>query len=408
MKKAVRIFLIVFLTMAVTLGMIVYSYLNSFSVKSRENGGSLIEAKETKAGEPFNILLLGVDIGTVGSPDSPKRTDTMIVLHYDPKTAEVSMLSIPRDTRVMINDRPEKINAANVRGGTSKAIEVVEELLGISINYYVEINYEGFRELIDAVGGIDIVCPYDMDYDAPSQDLHIHFKKGQKVHLDGQKAEEFVRWRKNNDGTGYTNGDLGRARTQQDFIIKVLEKLKSPSTILKIPAIAKILPDYIKTNMDAITILKLSKEITRVDVNSIKTSSLQGDAKTIDDLWYFIYDPDKNRDIIALFGGKTAPGSEEPVNKDMKILILNGSGMDGAAAKVKQKLEAEGYTVVSTGDISGVNFTSSYVIDKTLEGQNARQIASELDIKTIERNQDNLSKVDLMVILGTDKKGILY
>jgi LCP family protein required for cell wall assembly len=210
MKKAAVIFTVVLLTLAVTAGAVVYHFLNSFSNKSGQNNDSLIGLKEVKAGEPLNILLLGVDVGTVGSDNSPKRSDTMMVFHYDPKTSEMVMVSIPRDTKVTINGSSEKINAANAIGGTELAIKSVEKLLGIDINYYVEINYEGFRKFIDAIGGIDTVIPFDMNYDDDFQDLHIHFKKGQKVHLDGQKAEEFVRWRKNNDGTGYAEGDLGR------------------------------------------------------------------------------------------------------------------------------------------------------------------------------------------------------
>lgn len=405
MKKAIVIFIVIFLTIAVTFGIILYSYLDRFSSKGGQDSGSLIQPKEVKAGESFNILLLGVDIGIAGSKDSPKRSDTMLVLHYDPDTSEMSMVSIPRDTKVTIRGGMEKINAANAYGGPELAIKTVEDLLGISINYYVELNYEGFRKIVDAAGGIDTVIPFDMNYDDNVQNLHIHFKKGQKVHLDGKKAEEFVRWRKNNDNTGYAEGDLGRIKTQQDFIVKVIEKLKS-APIGDIISTASILPDFITTNMEPGTILNMAKELYKINLDSIRKYTLQGEPKTVNGIWYFIYEPKDNRDVVALLGGKAPPEDRETYNKDISVQILNGSGVNGAAEKIKLELENKGYKIAALGNISGVNFSSSYIIDKTVKGNNAKQIASELDINKIQKDQDTLSKVDVIIILGRDRGAV--
>lgn len=407
MKKAIRILLTVFIIITLISGTAVYFYLNSFFLGDGGDGGSLIESKGVKSGEPFNVLLMGVDVGTVGSKNSPKRSDTMIVVNYNPKTAEVAMVSIPRDTRVKINGGYEKINAANVRGGTELAIQCVEELLGIDINYYVEINYEGFREFVDAIGGVDVVIPYNMDYDDPQQDLHIHFKKGEKVHLDGKKAEKFVRWRKNNDGTGYAEGDLGRIRTQQEFMVKVLEKVKSPSMLFNLPSILKILPKYIETNMDPVTMLALSKDIPKINADSIEKYTLAGESKIIDGIWYFVYNPEESRDMIDVLGGDV-PEKEKSVDRSsIKVQILNGSGINGAASIIKEELEKKGYKVSSIGNISGVKFTTSHIVDKTLKGDSAKQLSSDLDISHIEKDQDSLARVDLLVILGLDANNML-
>lgn len=402
MKKAVTAFIVVLITIVITSGLFLYYYLNSFSNNGKESGESIVEPKSVKAGQPFNILLLGVDVGVAGSKNSPKRSDTMVVFHYDPNTSEAAMVSIPRDTRVLIRGNAEKINAANAFGGTELAISSVEKLLGIDINYYVEIDYEGFRKFIDAIGGIDTVIPYDMNYDDPYQNLHIHFKKGQNIHLDGKKAEEFVRWRKNNDNTGYAEGDIGRIKTQQEFIIKVVEKLKSTAIIPKIPSIVSILPQYIDTNIDPMTILSLSMELSKINSGNIQKFTLQGEPKIIEDLWYFIYEPEKNGDVVSLLGGKPSAGAVKTNNKDIKIQVMNGSGVNGAAARVKQELEGKGYTVLSTGNISGIKFTSSHIVDKTLKGNNAKQVAFELDISNIKKDQDSLSKADIVIILGSD------
>lgn len=404
MKKVVAIIAVVLLTIVVTFAIVIYGYFNSFSGRNKQSGEGSIQPKEAKSGEPFNVLVLGVDIGTAGVENSPQRSDTMLVLHYDPGTSEMSMVSIPRDTQVILKGKPDKINAANAYGGTELAIASVEKLLDISINYYVEINYEGFREIVNAVGGIDVIIPYDMNYDDNVQDLHIHFKKGQNVHLDGQKAEEYVRWRKNNDGTGYAEGDLGRIKTQQEFIQKIFEKFKSASLSRK-KSVIDILPEYISTNMGAGTMLNLAiTELSKIDIGNIQKFTLQGESRTIDDISYFIYNPEKNRDILAKLGGGV-PGADVGIdNKEIKIRVLNGSGMEGILAEVKKILEGKDYTLVSTGNITGVDFSSSFVIDKTLKGNNAKKVANELGISNIQKDQDNLSDADIVVILGKDRE----
>ncbi len=153
MKKALKVIAIVLIMAIIIGGTGVYFYLKSFSLKNDGNE-SLIPTKESKSGEPINVLLLGMDIGTVDSKNSPKRSDTMMVIHYEPKLSEVSIVSIPRDTRVKLNGSYDKINAASVYGGVELSIKTVEDMLGIPINYYAAVEYEGFRALVDAVGGI--------------------------------------------------------------------------------------------------------------------------------------------------------------------------------------------------------------------------------------------------------------
>ena len=408
MKKILGVVAVILMVVVVAGSAAVYLYLDSFSKKKNTGNEAEAQPKAVKPGKPFNVLILGVDIGTVGSKNGPKRSDTMIIVHYDPNSSEMSMVSIPRDTKVTINGSVEKINAANAYGGTELAVKTVEDLLDIDINYFVEINYEGFRKIIDAMGGIDVVIPYNMNYDDPAQNLHIHFTKGQSVHLNGQKAEEFVRWRKNNNGSGYAEGDLGRIQTQQDFMIKVIEKLKSPSTVLKLPYIMKILPEYVDTNMEPMTMLGLSKDLPKINASSIQKYTLQGDPKYIGGISYIIYKPEKNKEIIAALGIENVSDSTLEVDKSaIKIQILNGSNVNGAASKLRNALKKKGYNVVSIGNISGVDLNNSYIIDKTLKQGNANAVASELDISHIEKKQDKLSKVDILIILGKDTENII-
>ena len=133
------------------------------------------------------------------------------------------------------NGKNYKINAAYVKGGDEKTKSVVQNLLGITVNYIVKIDYAAFRGFIDAIGVVDMEIERDMKYDDDGQNLHIDFKGGTVAHLNGQKAEEFFRWRKNNDGTGFANGDLDRIENQHKFLQKVVDKCKKPSILFKLP-----------------------------------------------------------------------------------------------------------------------------------------------------------------------------
>ena len=204
----------------------------SFILALRKN--DLQEGITPRKNEPVNILILGMDIGDAEQDENKaiRRTDTMMVLNYNPNTKKINIVSIPRDTLIQVdaydeygNLRPYwKINNAYVLGGEEEVIKHVELLLETNINYMVEIDYNAFRSFIDAIGGVDMYIEQQMDYDDDAQDLHIHFNAGETVHLDGKKAEEFFRWRKNNDGTGFIDGDLGRIRNQQAFMKEVLKK----------------------------------------------------------------------------------------------------------------------------------------------------------------------------------------
>lgn len=290
-------FSIILVTVTVYGGSKLFQYLNKFS-----KGNNVVKPlKVSDDSHPVNILLMGVDIGD-GSErsDKYKRTDTIMLINYKLSEKKVNIISVPRDTLIQIKGKNEKINAAHVLGGVPWVIESVEQLLGVKINYYGKINYEGFRNFIDAIGGIDMTIERNMNYDDPAQDLHIHFAKGEEVHLDGQKAEEFFRWRKNNDGTGLAMGDLDRIENQHMLVEKVFDKLTNTAIIPKIPGILEILPEYIETNMDGKEIIKYGLSLKDLNTDNISVKTIKGDLQYVDGVSYFIYDENKNKDIAAL------------------------------------------------------------------------------------------------------------
>ena len=361
------------------------------------------EAVNPSRGEAVNILLLGMDIGDTkqtGNYDV-KRTDTIMLLNYNPMTNKTKVVSIPRDTLITINGSNSKINAAFPSGGNELIKEKVEGLLDITVNYVMDIDYGAFRGFIDAIGGVNMKIERDMVYDDSEQDLHINFKAGTTVHLDGQKAEEFFRWRKNNDGTGFPTGDLGRIENQQKFLQKVVDKCKSPLIIFRINKILKVVASNMKTNMPGSKMLYYGAKILFSLKNGIDMTMLGGTAQYIGGISYFVYDKESNTELIeSLVSGANASSDKKLDVKDAKVIILNCTNINGLAANAKTKLAEAGFSNIDTGN--GEATEKSKVIT---EYSNLKDTVMEMlpnISKSIDESSSNYSNYDVVVLLGND------
>lgn len=360
---------------------------------------------EKNENDSINILALGVDIGdpTSDSQNDPKRTDTMILIHYNPDNESVNVVSIPRDTLIRINKKDSKINAAHAVGGVTYAIDAVEKLLDVEIDYYGKVNYKGFRKIIDSIGGVDMKISRSMNYDDDSQNLHIHFKKGENVHLDGEKAEQFFRWRKNNNGTGLAEGDLGRIENQHMFIEKIIEKLKSPKIIPRIPAILMTLPKYCETNMSADEIIKYGCDF--IKVSKVKMDTLKGDSQYINGSSYFLYDKSFNKEILDVLHDRKVIKKGIDIDKNtIKIKVLNCTKKNGLAADYKEYLKKKGYTDITIGN--GEASDTTKICFKGLNEREMEYIKEDLNMKKSEIIGDNSTKFDIIVMLGKNYPSI--
>lgn len=392
-KKLITALLI--LILIIPLGVIAYGYCLLESISTGEK-----KARKVSINEPVNVLLLGLDAGDYNdkSGKSPKRSDTIMLARYIPKENRVYILSIPRDTRIVVNGYGKKINALHREGGITLLINKLEKMLGVKVDYYAKVDYEGFRNCIDAIGGVDVKIPFNMDYDA--FDISIHFNEGETVHLDGKKAEAFVRWRKNNDGGGYAMGDLGRINTQQQFLLKVFEKMKTPSGMVKIPNLLRIASRYISTDMDPNTMLLYMMKLRKMQLKNIETRIISGEPKYIKGISYYIYDELKNNDYILKFRDSNKALSET-INRDkVSITILNSTGVKGLAAKYMDKLLRLGYK-----DIKTSNYETK--LDKTLINDYSKEgfgelIKDDIDVGDIVKKNIEGAPRDVVVILGMD------
>ncbi len=230
----------------------------------------------------INILVLGIDDGdSEAAVDEPKRTDAMMLVSLDPKERQVSIVSIPRDSYVMLPGyNKDKANAAFFYGGVSLAKKTIANMLQVPIHRYVLLDWEGFNKIIDILGGLDIYVESNMDYEDPYADLQIHIKKGFQ-HLDGVTAGKYIRFR--NDEMG----DIGRVQRQQKFVRALLEQHLTLNTLGKIPNIAKTLDTYIQTDIPMLEMVKLINTLKNTDKAAIRSAMVPGEFMDVKKVSYW-------------------------------------------------------------------------------------------------------------------------
>lgn len=261
-----------------------FSFMNA--IKSKHSSKSL---KKPNNNENINILLVGIDAGKfVGwnRTNDIGRTDTIIVASLNQKTKKITITSVPRDSRVKLKGKYDKINAAYGTGGIDLSIQSVSDLLGIPIHHYVQLNYESFSKIVNILNGVTV-------YVDPGIKNSINiptnlFTPGVQT-LKGDKAFYFVQAR---------NSDLDRVQRQQVFLKAVFNEIKKPGNTVKIPQILDAVKDDIKTDMTATEILSLSTDLEKLSPENIQTSMIPGTPQYIDGVSYYLPDNDKIKVLI--------------------------------------------------------------------------------------------------------------
>lgn len=248
---------------------------NDPTIKDKENGDridvdSLLHSG-TRIDDVFTFVIGAVD-------EEETRTDALMVATMDVKKKTVNIMNIPRDTMCNNNttDASRKINAAYAIGGIDQTKREIERLMGFQPDYYVIVNFDGIAAIVDAIGGVDYEVPFRMEYDDPSQDLHIDLQAGMQK-LDGDQVVEFLRWRHNNDySVQYENGDEGRVENQQKFLKELARQVLQLKNVTKIPKIAEAVFDNVKTDLTAGNLLWMGMQALQIDNEDIKFFTLPG------------------------------------------------------------------------------------------------------------------------------------
>lgn len=231
------------------------------------------------------VMLTDKRILVIGSDKEKINADVMMLVQLNAKSKTVDIISVLRDTMVKINGRTYKINASLQLGGEDFVVEQVEDLLDVKIDNYVFLNYEGFRKVIDAIDGVDFYVPQDMFYEDPYQDLYIDLKEGQQ-HLDGDKAEQLVRFRR------YPMGDVKRTEVQRDFIIALYKQKINSSLVKRVGSLVPAIMDFVDTDIGLQDAIQYANFVKGFDEEAITSYQMPGEAKDINGISYFVADTD--------------------------------------------------------------------------------------------------------------------
>lgn len=435
--KRLKIILIIILILILCLaGYIAY--------KTYKNGGGM---------RGFLATMLGHDEHTVETLDelfilivgeSGGMTDTIMLCSYDPKTQEASMLSIPRDTFIgnskSYATASDKINSIyNIRG-VEGLVDEVEKLTDIEIPYYVKIDTESLRALVDTIGGVNFDVPIDMDYDDRKQNLHIHLKKGYQF-LDGNKAEQVVRFRHNNNGTSYPieygDNDYGRMKTQREFLKAVLQQTIKLNNVLKIKEFIDIGSKYVRTNININDIKDYAPYILDFKLEDLKTATLPGYSEKCNGVWVFLNNKqetekivnemflstkvkdddikndaeDSNNDnkndganitnIDTDITAKDIEDEKDVESNGIKVEIINGASTKNQLNKMENILTKAGYSVKGTGSTNETSKT--IIINKSNKSsKEANALKDVIGTGYISDMYDAKADVDFTIIIGND------
>lgn len=264
------------------------SIFNSVNVnKIREE-----EIEVETATQPISFLLLGVDTGTAEEERTETgRSDTIIVCTVNPNTKTTTLLSIPRDSYTEIvgysdlydyyGDYYDKMNHAYAFGGTEMSINTVQQFLNVPIDYYVEVNFDGLVDIVDAVGGIEVTSPLTFDFYGPQ------FIEGQTQTLTGYDALQFSRMRKQDP-----EGDLGRQKRQQMVIKAILDKVLTMGTVVNYKNILATLEDNVQMNIPLNEIVSIASGY-RKSMENFQQFYVEGEELYIDEIYYYYVDPEE-------------------------------------------------------------------------------------------------------------------
>jgi LCP family protein required for cell wall assembly len=388
-------------------------------------------------GDPMNVLLVGSDsrarLTGVDAVHAGKnlvegeRSDTIMILHVDPAEKKAAILSVPRDLLVTIygENRTDRVNTAFSLGGASKLIGTITQNLGIKVNHYVEVDFVGFKSIVDSVGGVKMYVP------APARDTlsGLDVKNPGCITFNGNQAlawarsrhyeyYESGRWRED------PRGDLGRIQRQQELIRRMLKTAVSagrtnPLELNRLIGIG-IKNVTIDSAMSTKDIFGLARRFKSLDADAVDMLTLPTTAAMVrlggQDASVLRLDAADAQAYIDRLNGVASPsrssapttaGGPLPLQQpDARVRILNGTGADGLANRVGAQLEGAGFTVADKGDADSFRYTRTVIRYAPGELSKAQLLQQYLEGPSQLQQDATLKTVDLALVVGSDYSGV--
>jgi LCP family protein required for cell wall assembly len=416
-KRIAAIVVAVLVVMLVLVGGGVFAYaqhiqrtMQSTIVKQEKLNPALKPAEPLK---PFTLLLLGADYR---KGETAYRTDTIILAKIDPQQRKVWLLSIPRDTKVLIPKHgTQKINNAHALGGPELTIKTVEQFTGVPINHYMEVNFQGFQGAVRALGGVWVNVPHAInDKKAASQSVHQRAAKipaGYQL-LTGEQALTFVRTR------DFADADITRMKDQQIFFKAVADQMTKTDVTKMIRAINAVVP-YIQTDMSLMQMIKTAVALKDAGSANMYTATIGGEWKSP----YIYTDPVLKKKLLADFrsGRSFEPTPAVPASSTagaakksaastaakkpaaIKVTIRNGAGISGIAKQAGLILKAKGFTVGETGNANQSVYKKTLVVYKSDRAAAEQLAAALMPGTTIVESRGMYSfPTEILLVVGKD------
>ena len=426
-KHTLRKVLLTLLLIIIVIGII-------FFIHVQKNGGGLKGIVTTVIGSSAEKEKELQDIYLLVMGKSENMTDTIMVVKYSAKNQSASMLSIPRDTFTGDDEKraraSDKINSKYINGGAQDTLKEVNELTGLNIRYYLIVDTKALRDLVDAIGGVEFDVPIDMDYDDVTQALHIHVKKGLQL-LNGEQAEGVVRFRHNNNYTSYPvsygDNDLGRMRTQREFLKILLKQLMKPTNITKINNLLKIAQEEVETNIDWNTAKGYVPSLFGFNTNNLVTNALPGEAKYANGVAVFIANPIKTKELINTMFLQVVNNTEQneettdtytnttknstkneittssttlKPKSSISLQLINATGSKKRFEAAKAQLKAQGYKI--QGEAQTTPIDKTIIINrKDLNTEDVEAVKSLLGTGKIAVGKTS-EKNSITILIGKD------
>ncbi|EAZ91432.1 LCP family protein [Crocosphaera chwakensis] len=351
---------------------------------------------------PINLLVLGIDRVLDTPPGSlgefGGRSDTILLLRFDPTDNSVKMLSVPRDSRVNIPSVGyTKINDANIHGGPGLAARVLSKTLNdVPIDRYVRVTTDAFTELVDLVGGVEVFVPYPMQYEDKTQNLNIDLQPGRQI-LNGEQAEQFARFRKD------SYGDIGRVQRQQILLKALRQRITNPTIIPRIPQAIGLVEKHIDTNLtweEMLALVNFGRQLDRDQVQMVMLPGRFSQEQEFDNRSYWVMSETGRDQVMEQYFGITPQwqSSRHRSPNRVRIALQNATDDPGLANQVREYLAKQDihnvYTiadapqllreteiVVQQGDFEAANYLQTILGMGRVEASSTGDLDSQLTLR---------------------------
>lgn len=419
-RRALGIFILAALVAAIGIGA---SYFTDISNRLTQGIDDKLRSQltQTEFGEPFYMLLLGTDksksrVEEQGGSGDGFRSDTIILARVDPKTPRVTLVSIHRDTLVDLGSHgKQKINAAYAIGGPAYATEVVSKFAGVPISHYAEVDFNGFLNIIDQIGGIEVNVPIEVKDERYAKG---HLYPGVQT-LNSDEALFLCRARHAYDA--YGDGDSYRAANQRAVIAAIVKKVLAQDPA-KMASMVSECADYVTTDLDLTSILSLATQMKDLNTSTDIYSGMDPTiSKYVNKTWYEICDTPKWQQMMQRVNDGLPPyptADEDPTRGTAitsiigndgddegvisgSVSVLNGTGKPGIAAKYADKLTSAGFTAHADNAVTHDHTTIVYNGEHEAEAKGVIKTLSA-NLKAKKNNGNYPTSSDVVIVIGKD------